>query len=169
MPRVMNLQLSSATLAIRVVLGIVLAGITFLIFYYLPANLASLISSHISSTNAETVSGMTSSIIGSTLPIIGLVLTVLVFLRVVLMGTNIDGVILILSGVFFAAFTYTALHGGTIAIALPSGLSQGATGNITIDVSLLMLVLLIPSLLTIVKGALVLAVRSSPSSQDSSA
>jgi hypothetical protein len=155
----MGLELSSASLAIRVILGVVLAALTFLVFYYVPANLASIVSGHVPSNSAASASSVTSSLIGSTLPIIGLVLSVLVFLDVVLRGSSAYGVTLILTGLLFAAYTYTALHGGTIGITLPGNLTQGATGDITIDVGLLMLVLLIPSLLTVVKGVLLLAVK----------
>lgn len=74
-------------------------------------------------------------------------------------GSSLYGAILILIGVLFAAYTYLLLHGGSIGGTLPSNLSLGASGNFAIDVSLLMVVLLVPSLLTVVKGALLLAVH----------
>jgi len=156
----MGLQLSSAALAIRVVSGAVLAGLTFLVFYYVPANLSSLLSPYLPSSYAAAVSSVAAALIGSTLPILGLVLTVLVFLEVVLRGSRPYGIILILTGLLFAAYTYTIMQGGTIAIKLSGNLPQGASGNIDVGVSLMMLVLLIPSLLTVVKGALLLGSSS---------
>jgi hypothetical protein len=154
----MDLQLSSASLALRVISGAALAALVFLVFYYLPANFSALVSGSLTPSSAAAVSSVAAAIIGST-PIIGLVLAVLVFLGAVLRGSSVYGAILILIGVLFAAYTYLLLHGGSIGGTLPSNLSLGASGNFAIDVSLLMVVLLIPSLLTVVKGALLLAVR----------
>jgi len=155
----MGLQLSSASLTIRVVSGAVLSALTFVVFYYVPANLASLVSGHLPSSIAPAASNLASALVGSTLPVIGLVLTVLVFLGIVLRGSRPYGMILILTGLLFAAYTYVVMQGGTIGITLSGSLPHGASGNIAIDVSLLMLLLLIPSLLTIFKGALLLAVH----------
>ena len=157
LPRVMGLQLSSVSLAIRVVSGAVLSGLTFAVFYYVPANLASLVSGHLPSSIAPAASSLASAVAGSVLPTIGLVLTVLVFLGVVLRGSRPYGMVLFVTGLLFADYTYIIIQGGTIRITLPGNLPHGASGNFTIDVSLLMLVLLIPSLLTVVKGALLLA------------
>jgi|HubBroStandDraft_1064217.scaffolds.fasta_scaffold122939_2 hypothetical protein len=154
----MGLQLSSASLAIRLVSGAALAALVFLVFYYLPANFSALVSGSLSAGSAAAVSSVATALIGST-PIIGLVLAVLVFLGAVLRGSSAYGVVLILIGSLFAAYTYLLLHGGSIGGTLPSDLSLGAAGNFTIDVSLLMVVLLIPSLLTVVKGTLLLAVH----------
>jgi len=140
--------------------GAALAGLTFLVFYYVPANLASLVSGHLPSSIAPAASNLASALVGSTLPTIGLVLTVLVFLGIVLRGSRPYGMILILTGLLFAAYTYVIMQGGTIGIKLTGNLPHGASGNFTIDVSLLMLVLLVPSLITVVKGALLLAVHS---------
>jgi hypothetical protein len=154
----MDLQLSSASLALRVISGAALAALVFLAFYYLPANLSALVSGSLTPSNAAAVSSVAAALVGST-PIIGLVLAALVFLGAVLRGSKVYGAVLIVIGMLFATYTYLLLHGGVIGGTLPSNLSSGASGNFAIDVGLLMVVLLVPSLLTIVKGTLLLAVH----------
>ena len=154
----MDLQLSSASLAIRVTSGATLAALVFLVFYYRPANFSALVSSSLTPSSAAAVSNVAAALIGST-PVIGLVLAGLVFLGAVLRGSSLYGPILVLIGLLFAAYTYLLLHGGLIGGTLPSNLSLGAAGSFAIDATLLMIVLLIPSLLTVVKGALLLALH----------
>jgi hypothetical protein len=151
----MDLELSSASLALRVISGAALAALVFFAFYYLPANLSALVSGSLTPSNAAAVSSVATALIGST-PIIGLVLAVLVFLGAILRGSKVYGAVLIVIGILFATYTYLLLHGGSIGGALPSNLSSGASGNFVIDVTLLMVVLLIPSILTVVKGTLLL-------------
>jgi hypothetical protein len=154
----MDLQLSAASLALRVISGAALAALVFLAFYYLPANLSALVSGSLTPSSAAAVSSVATAIVGST-PIIGLVLAVLVFLGALLRGSKVYGVVLIVIGMLFATYTYLLLHGGLIGGTLPSDLSLGASGNFAIDVSLLMVVLLVPSILTVVKGTLLIAVH----------
>lgn len=156
----MGLELSSLSLAIRLVSGAVLSALTFVVFYYVPANLAGFVSGRLPSSIAPAASSLASALVGSTLPTIGLVLTVLVFLGLVSRGSRPYGMILILTGLLFAAYTYIIMQGGTIRIALSGNLPQGASGNFTIDVGLLMMIFLIPSLLTVVKGALLLTAHT---------
>jgi hypothetical protein len=152
----MDLELSSASLALRVISGAALAALVFLAFYYFPANLSALVSGSLTPSNAAAVSSVATALVGST-PIIGLVLAALVFLGAVLRGSKVYGAVLIVIGILFATYTYLLLHGGSIGGTLPSNLSSGASGNFVIDVTLLMVVLLIPSILTVVKGTLLLA------------
>jgi hypothetical protein len=154
----MDLELSSASLALRVISGAALAALVFVVFYYLPANLSALVSGSLSATSSAAVSSVATAIVGST-PIIGLVLAALVFLGAVLRGSKVYGVVLIVIGILFATYTYLLLHGGSIGGTLPSNLSSGASGNFAIDVSLLMVVLLAPSILTVLKGTLLIAVH----------
>ena len=155
----MGLQLSSASLAIRAISGAVFAALIFLVFSYLPANAPALVSGSLPSSSATAASSVTSALIGSTLPIIGLVLAILVFTGMIVRGSRVYGMVLILIGLLFAAYTYTIFRGGSIGITLPSNLPLGASGNLAIDASLLMFVLLVPSLLTVAKGVLLLAVH----------
>lgn len=151
----MDLQLSSASLALRVISGAALAALVFLAFYYLPANLSALVSGSLTPSNAAAVSSVATALVGST-PIIGLVLAALVFLGAVLRGSKVYGAVLIVIGILFATYTYLLLHGGSIGGTIPSNLSSGASGNFVIDVTLLMVLLLVPSILTVVKGTLLL-------------
>jgi len=129
------------------------------VFYYVPANLAGLVSRFLPSGSTTAVSSVASALVGPILPVIGLALTVLVFLATVLRGSSPYGMILVITGLLFVDYTYIIMQGGTIGIDLPGGLPQGASGNISIDAGLLMLILLIPSLLTVVKGVLLLMAR----------
>lgn len=160
MPRLLGLQLSSGALALRVVLGAIAALVTFVVFYYVPANLPGFASALLgsgSSTAGETVSGFLKSLINPNLPTVGLLLTVFVFIGVVIRGTRAYGAVVIVDGLLFAVYVYLAFQGGTISISLPSGLPSSAAGTVAIGASTLMYIFLIAPLLTMVKGSLILA------------
>ena len=57
----------------------------------------------------------------------------------------------------FAWYTYVIFQRGTLDLNIPSGLVQNITGNITVHATLLMWLFILPSLLTIVKGPLMLS------------
>jgi hypothetical protein len=166
-PRILDLDLKTGSMVIRLALVALFGSLTFIVFYYLPTNILNFIKGALpSGSSAAAASGIVSSLIPSSLPYIGLGLTALVFLGVVLRGTKVYGVIQILCGAGFAAYVYVALQGGVVKLTIPPGLAQGTTGSLNLDLSLLMLLMLIPPILTIVKGALLIllhpAKQSSP-------
>lgn len=160
MPRILGLQLSAGALALRVVLGAITALVTFVVFYYVPANLPSFASGILgsaSSTAGGVVSGFLKSLINPDLPTVGLLLTLAVFVGVLIRGTRVYGAVVLANGVLFAAYVYLAFQGGTVSITLPSGLPSSAAGTIVIGASTLMYVFLLAPILAMVKGALILA------------
>jgi hypothetical protein len=167
MPRIFDLEVSSARLALRVVAAVILAGLTFVVFYYIPSHFEGLVSGALPASGRSALQGLVSSVVSPSIPDLGLLLTALVFFGVILNGSRAYGVVLIFEGALFAAYTYILLHGGTLSVTLPGGLPNATTGTITFAVPVLMLIFLVPSLLTIVKGAAVLAIR--PQSTRSSA
>lgn len=159
MPNMLGLQISGVRLALRVVLAVVIGGLAFVLFYYVPSHLLDLIDRFLPPGSQSVVSGIVSNLISPTLPTIGLALSAFVFLGIILRGTKVYGPILVLNGLSFLAYIYTALHGGTVGLTLPSDLLQGVSGGVTVDLSTLMLIMLLPSLLTIVKGAVLTVSR----------
>ena len=152
MPRLLDIEVSGASLALRVVLGVVFGGISFVVFYYLPANLGNFLSSALPAASRAAAAGVASALINPSLPLIGLAAAALVFLGFLLRGTKAYGLILVLNGIVFLAYVYTAFQGGTITLNLPAGLPSSASGNISLNASNLMLLFLLAPLLTVVKG-----------------
>lgn len=160
MPRILDLQISTPRLILRIIGAFILAGIDFFFFYviispddtllqrFLPAS----ISSHLTST--------LSSFVSPTLPLIGLVIVVLIFFDQIFKQTRIEGAFLMMMGSLFALYTYTIFGGGTMNITIPAGLVQNITGNITVQAWLLMWLFILPSLLTVVKGAMMLYISN---------
>jgi len=156
-PRILDLQISTPRLVGRVILAFILAGIDFFFLYvlispsdtfvlhYLPAN----VSSHLATAM--------SSFVSPTLPLIGLVIVVLIFFDQIFKRTRIEGAFLVVMGAVFAWYTYVIFQGGTLNLNIPSGLVQNITGNVIVHATLLMWLFILPSLLTIVKGALMLS------------
>jgi hypothetical protein len=165
MPKILDLELKALSLALRVIVGIIVAAITFFVLYYLPTNLQSILSQIVPaqalptpSTLNPLLTGVTSSI----LPMIGLLLTVLVFLECLLRGSKAYGPILILTGLSFIAYLYLFFNSGTITVNLPASLLMGISASIAIDLTTIMLLLMLPSILTIIKGIVLMTKKSGP-------
>ncbi|HZW55543.1 MAG TPA: hypothetical protein VFF30_04575 [Nitrososphaerales archaeon] len=158
MPEFMGLEISGASLALRMVLASLSAAASFAIYYYVPANIGNLVSSYIPSTVASGVSGILAGFVSPFLLIIGLLIAVFSFLSILLKGTKIYGVVVMMTGALFAIYTYLVFQGGSISVNIPqSSLIQNVSGSIQVQLSLLMLLFILPSLLTVVKGGLILA------------
>ena len=164
MPKILDLELKATSLALRVVIGIIAAAITFFVFYYLPTNLLSLISQFLPAQvlpPSSTLDPLLSSIMDPTLPMIGLVLTVLVFLEYLLRGSKAYGTILILTALSLIAYLYLLFNGGTITITLPASLLMGTSVDIALDLTFMMILLMLPSILNIIKGMVLITWKSS--------
>ena len=157
MPRILDLQISTPRLIGRVILAIILAGIDFFLFYVLISPNDTFILHYLPANVSSTLSNAMSSYVSPTLPLIGLVIVALIFLDQIFKGTRIEGAFLITLGGIFAWYTYTIFQGGTMNLNIPSGLIQNISGNITLHATLLMWLFILPSLLSIVKGALMLS------------
>ena len=159
MPKLLDLEVSRGSLTLRAVLGAVFGGLSFAVFYYVPANLGSLISPAVPASSASSASSLISSLVSPSLLLIGLAAALLVFLGFFLRGTKAYGPILVVNGLIFLAYVYAAFQGGTITLTLPAGLPSTASGTLSLDVSNLMLLLLLAPILTVVKGIVLTIVK----------
>lgn len=165
MPKILDLELKGSSLALRVVTGIIAAGITFFLLYYLPANFLSLLGQLVPAQalpDPSILNTLLSSLVNPSLPMIGLLLTVLVFLECLLRGSKAYGPILIISGLSFIAYLYLLFHGGTMTITLPASLLMGISAGVAVDLTVIMLLFMLPSLLTIINGAVLMTKKSGP-------
>ncbi|MGA2572930.1 MAG: hypothetical protein ABSF36_01830 [Candidatus Methanomethylicaceae archaeon] len=173
MPKLLDLEISTASLAIRVILGLICAGIIFFIFYYLPVNLKAILDFVLSTVvpgSSSIPPGVTSDVLGVVvspiLPFSGLVLTVVTFLEIVMRGTRIYGPILIVSGSFWLVVLYIVFEGGNIVFALDQSLFSGLSEilpsfalRISIGLIPIMLIFMLPSMLTVTKGVVLVLGR----------
>ena len=157
MPRILDLQISTPRLIGRVILAVILAGIDFFIFYVLISPKDAFILHYLPVNISSTLSNAISSFVSPTLPLIGLVIVTLIFLHQIFKGTRIEGAFLIMMGSIFAWYTYVVFQGGTMNLNIPTGLIQNISGNITLHATLLMWLFILPSLLSILKGTLMLS------------
>ena len=156
MVKLLDLELSKGALLFRMIVAVIVGTINVLLFYYLPTRIGSISSGYLPSNYASSISAFISGLVSPLLPIIGIALGVFVLLGIVFRGTKIYGLFVALNGALFAAYTYVFFQGGTVHVNIPSGLVQNVTGTLVLGLNLLMLLLIIPSLLTIVKGAVLL-------------
>ncbi|MDG6999984.1 MAG: hypothetical protein JRN15_12815 [Nitrososphaerota archaeon] len=156
MVKLLGLELSGGAFGLRLSAALILAALEAFLFYYLPTNVGSLASGYLPSSYSSQIVSLVSGLVSPLLPILGLVIAVLGLLGILLKGTKIYGLIIALIGATFAGYTYLFFQGGTIHLNVPPGLIQNVTGQISLELYLVMLLLIIPSLLTIVKGGVLL-------------
>ncbi|MDI9609514.1 MAG: hypothetical protein QFX34_04455 [Candidatus Verstraetearchaeota archaeon] len=161
MVKMLGLELTGASLALRLILGALLSAGGFLIFYYLPANFVELASSAIGGEVPPAASGLLSSLIDPALPLVGLALVAAIFLCAVFRGTKAYGPVTIALSLVYALYVVLLFHGGAISISVPAdllggGLPFGASLSVSVDMPVLMVLFLVPALLGIVKGFLLI-------------
>jgi hypothetical protein len=156
MPRILDLQISTPRLVGRIFVATVLAGIDFFVFYVLISPKDTFLERILPTSFYSTVHTTLSSFVNPSLPTIGIMIAALIFLDHFFRGTRISGAFFIVTGALFSWYTYTFFQGGTIRIDIPSGLVQGISGTLSAHAVLLMWLFIAPSLLTIVKGAIML-------------
>lgn len=155
MPRILDLELSMPRFIGRIIAGVILAGIDFFFLYVLISPNSSFVENLLPASLAPIFAAM-HKFVTPTLPIIGLVIAFLIFFDQIFKRTRIEGGFLIIMSSLFAWYTYSIFQGGTMHITIPSGVIQNVTGDITLSASLIMWLLMLPSLLSIVKGVLML-------------
>ncbi len=111
-----------------------------------------MLSSFAPQTYQGPIAAAASSLINPILPTIGLLIVALIFLASLLRGTKIYGILLMILGLTLASYVFVAFQGGTVSVTVPRGVIQNVAANVTVQLTSLMLLLMIPSLLTIVKG-----------------
>jgi hypothetical protein len=156
MPRILDLEISTPKLIMRVIVAFILAGIDFFFFYVLISPNDTFLQKILPPSISSHVQSAMSSFVSPSLPLIGLAIVALIFFDQIFKGTRIEGAFLIIMGSLFAWYTYTIFGGGTMNLNIPQGLVQNISGNITVHAALLMWLFILPSLLTVVKGALML-------------
>ncbi len=154
----MVLGLTGRSLAINAVLAVIGGGLSFALFYYLPANLGSIASPALPAEMREPVSSILSQLMPAQATQIGLLIAVVVFIAALLRGSKAYGPLVAIDGILFAAYFYTLFQGGIITIkaSLPAIIAPGtAEGMVSLDITNILYFFLIPPLLTIVKGLLI--------------
>lgn len=159
MVHLVDIEISKARLAGRVIYGLFWAGLTLLFFYYLPTHFNSLVGPYVPQAYAPAVQYVAQSISNSPLPFLGIALAALAFIEIILKGTWIYGAILIVTGVFWLLFDITLFSRGLLfANLLPSSLIQNynlAPGTVSAIVWILVIMIaifVISSLFTIGRG-----------------
>lgn len=155
MPRILDLELSTPRLIGRIIAAVILAGIEFFFLYIIISPNSSFLENLLPASLAPIFDAM-HKFVTPTLPILGLVIAFLIFFDQIFKKTKIEGVFLIIMSGLFAWYTYNIFQGGTMHITIPSGIVQNVTGEITVSAALIMWLLILPSLLSIAKGALML-------------
>ncbi len=160
MVNLLGLKVSGASLALRVLLGIVLGACGFVIFYFIPANFLRLLSGVVGAIPPE-AAGALSALVDPNLPAVGLAMAIAIFLCALLRGTKAYGPVTIALSIIFAAYVALFFHGGSISVAIPEALQGGDSPvGISISVSVgmtwLMALFLVPSALGVVKGILLI-------------
>ena len=159
MVRLVDIEISKARLAGRIIYGLFWAGLTLFFFYYLPTHFNSLVGPYVPQAYAPAVHYVAQSISNSPLPFLGVALAALAFVEIILKGTWIYGAILIVTGIFWLLFDITLFSRGLLfANLLPSTIIQNyhlAPGTISAIVWILVImvvIFVISSLFTIGRG-----------------
>lgn len=160
MVKFLGLNLSVASLVMRLVLGIILGAGSFLIFYFVPANFEKLASVALSEVPPAVVA-LLSSLVDPYLPVVGMALAATVFLCVLLRGTKAYGFVTVALSVLYAAYVVLWFQSGAISIAVPEDLLGGdlpfgVSLSIRFEMPFLMGLFLVPAAIGIAKGILLL-------------
>ncbi len=156
MPRILDLELSTPRLIGRIVVATIFAGIDFFVFYVLISPNDTFIARFLPASFYSTLHNAMSSFVSPELPTIGIIIAVLIFCEQIFKGTRIFGAFLIIMGALFSWYTYAFFQGGTMTMDIPGGLIPGISGTVIVHAYVLMWLLITPSLLTILKGGLML-------------
>lgn len=136
--------------------------VAFILLFYAPTVLPSRISGFVTVTAGALGSQLLSKLIQPTAPTLGLFIVVLVFAGVLSRGSGAYGLMVVLNGLAFLLYVYSLFQGGVVQVEATGDAfgSTQATLDLTISVTLMMLVFMIPPALTVVKGMLLM--RKSP-------
>ena len=154
MSKLLDVQFNKKTLAVRLVVATILGVLSFLVFYFIPSNLSTILSFVTTPNVRRIVSVLLLTIIDPKLSSVGLLITLLTLLYVLLYGSKVHGYIATSLGLSFVAYAYLLFHGGSISIEIPEELIPRLSGVIIIDLKLLMILFMLPGFLIILKGIL---------------
>jgi hypothetical protein len=154
MSKLLDVQFNKKTLAVRLVVATILGVLSFLVFYFIPSNLSTILS-FVTTPNVRRIVGvLLLTIIDPKLSSVGLLITLLTLLYVLLYGSKVHGYITASLGLSFATYAYLLFHGGSISIEIPEELIPRLSGVIIIDLKLLMILFMLPGFLITLKGIL---------------
>lgn len=152
MAKFLDLDLGVVTFSLRLLAALVFASVDIFLLYYVPTHLNTLISEYLPINNSSNIENMIAGLVSPSLPLVGIAVSLVAFFGILFKGSKIYGLILALTGILFSFCTYLFFQGGTMFVHIPSGLIQGISGSVVMDLTILMWLLMLPSLLTIVKG-----------------
>ncbi|MEN3052359.1 MAG: hypothetical protein ABC606_00980 [Candidatus Methanosuratincola petrocarbonis] len=161
MAKLLDLEVSRASIAARLILGVLLGALGFLVFYYVPANFLRLASDVLRMEIPPQAAGVLSSLVDPALPLVGLALAPAIFLCALFRGTKAYGPLTVALSLLFAAYVFLWFHGGAISLALPidpigGGVPMELSLSIRVEMAMLMALFLIPPMLGVAKGVLLM-------------
>ena len=159
--------MSRGQFASRVAAALIFAGLTLFVFYYLPLHIDAIASYFVPRTFIPEINSLAGAFASSTLPELGALLAVLVFVETILKGTWAFGVVLILVGGFWILYDLTLYKEGLLfANLVPSAINVGNGQQILLSESAqseliflftgIIILFVISSLFTILRGARIL-------------
>ena len=132
------------------VFTVLAAALYYIVFYHIPKNLESYLSSLIP-LNIKTPTIP----ISSTALLVGLIITFVAPLGILLKKTLFEGPIGATTGILFAVYLYHLFRGGLVEIKFKEGVMLGIkSATLTLEIGFLLLLFMIPPILTAVKGIL---------------
>ncbi|MBC7113632.1 MAG: hypothetical protein H5T34_06445 [Candidatus Methanomethyliales bacterium] len=155
MPRLLDLEIGTGWLALRIVGGALLSALVFFFLSYVPLNLLELINRFVPHELLNIVGSIVSGLVHPFLPTLGAIVSISVFLEVLFRKTKAYGPILMLAGLASTLYVYFAFQGGAITLILPKGLTMGVQVKAYLDLTIIMLLCMLPTLLTVLKGAII--------------
>ncbi|MGC8936220.1 MAG: hypothetical protein ACP5KV_02485 [Candidatus Methanomethylicaceae archaeon] len=153
MPRVLDLEIGTRWLVLRIVAGAILSAVVFFFLSYVPSNLPGLICRFLPADISNVAAQILSGLVHPILPALGAIVSATVFLEILFRKTKAYGPILIISGLVAVLYIYFAFQGGVMVIHLPKGLTMGVQVSAYFDLTIIMVLVMLPALLTILKGA----------------
>lgn len=160
MPEILDLEISRARLALRIVLSIIVGAIIFIALYLIPANPTLILDQleqflPLPKEAGQVLTSLSEELIDPAVPILGLLLTTIIPIGIILGKTKAHGPLIIITNVLLAYFLYTLFRGGLIDLSLPPGLPLGLTGQVRLEIQFIVQIILLPPILNVIKGVLV--------------
>jgi len=152
-PRVLDLEIGTGRLVLRVAVGVLLSALVFFFLSYVPSNLPFLIGKFMPSDFPNVVGQIAPGLVHPSLPVLGVFVSASVFLEVLFRKTKAYGPVLIFAGLVSTLYVYFAFQGGVIALAIPKELTMGVQVRASLDLSSVMVLCMLPTLLTVLRGA----------------
>jgi len=140
-------------LFLRVLKGFILLGIIYFFLSYSPSYIWYL-KKYLPPGFPVMLIDIVSEIIHPLVPLLGFLVGVLVFLSVVFYMTKAYGPLLIMAGLVYSYYVYLLFHGGVIDLVFPEVFGAGSGLTASLDLTIIMILAMLPAILTIAKGLL---------------